>query len=194
MEKFAEVILPLPLPGSYTYSIPKELEEKVVTGCRVSVPLGDRKSYTALVMSVHGNKPEGYRIKPIKELLDEEPVVTYKQLKLWEWISRYYLSSMGDIYKAAIPQGLKGEFKPRTEQRVRLTPKCNDEKGINLLLQSLSRAPRQRRLLDTYLQIATPFTAERKEISKHRLIEAAQVSPAIFRELQDKGIDRKSVV
>ena len=188
MEKFAEVILPLPLPGSYTYSIPKELEEKVVTGCRVSVPLGDKKSYTALVMSVHGNKPEGYRIKPIKELLDEEPVVTEKQLKLWEWISRYYLCSMGDIYKAAIPQGLKGEFKPRTEQRVRLTPKCNDEKGINLILQSLSRAPRQRRLLDTYLQIATPFTPERKEISKHRLIEAAQVSPTIFRELQDKGI------
>ena len=188
MEKFAEVILPLPLPGSYTYSIPKELEEKVVTGCRVSVPLGDRKLYTALVMSVHGNKPEGYRIKPIKELLDEEPVVTEKQLRLWGWISRYYLCSMGDIYKAAIPQGLKGEFKPRTEQRVRLTPKCNDEKGINLILQSLSRAPRQRRLLDTYLQIATPFTAERKEISKHRLIEAAQVSPAIFRELQDKGI------
>ena len=188
MEKFAEVILPLPLPGSYTYSIPKELEEKVVTGCRVSVPLGDKKSYTALVMSVHGNKPEGYRIKPIKELLDEEPVVTEKQLRLWGWISRYYLCSMGDIYKAAIPQGLKGEFKPRTEQRVRLTPKCNDEKGINLILQSLSRAPRQRRLLDTYLQIATPFTPERKEISKHRLIEAAQVSPTIFRELQDKGI------
>ena len=188
MEKFAEVILPLPLPGSYTYSIPKELEEKVVTGCRVSVPLGDRKLYTALVMSVHSNKPEGYRIKPIKELLDEEPVVTEKQLRLWGWISRYYLCSMGDIYKAAIPQGLKGEFKPRTEQRVRLTPKCNDEKGINLILQSLSRAPRQRRLLDTYLQIATPFTPERKEISKHRLIEAAQVSPTIFRELQDKGI------
>ena len=188
MEKFAEVILPLPLPGSYTYSIPKELEEKVVTGCRVSVPLGDRKFYTALVMSVHSNKPEGYKIKPIKELLDEEPVVTEKQLRLWGWISRYYLCSMGDIYKAAIPQGLKGEFKPRTEQRVRLTPKCNDEKGINLILQSLSRAPRQRRLLDTYLQIATPFTPERKEISKHRLIEAAQVSPTIFRELQDKGI------
>ena len=188
MEKFAEVILPLPLPGSYTYSIPKELEEKIVTGCRVSVPLGDRKLYTALVMSIHSNKPEGYKIKPIKELLDEEPVVTEKQLRLWGWISRYYLCSMGDIYKAAIPQGLKGEFKPRTEQRVRLTPKCNDEKGINLILQSLSRAPRQRRLLDTYLQIATPFTPERKEISKHRLIEAAQVSPTIFRELQDKGI------
>ena len=188
MEKFAEVILPLPLPGSYTYSIPKELEDRVVTGCRVSVPLGDKKTYTALVIGVHGNKPEGYKIKAIKELLDDEPVVTAHQLKLWEWISKYYLCSMGDIYKAAIPQGLKGEFKPRTEQRVRLTPKCRDEKGVNLLLQSLSRAPRQRRLLDTYLQLTTPFAADSKEVSKHRLIETAQVSPNIFRELQDKGI------
>lgn len=188
MEKFAEVILPLPLPGSYTYSIPKELEDRVVTGCRVSVPLGDKKTYTALVIGVHGNKPEGYKIKAIKELLDDEPVVTAHQLKLWEWISKYYLCSMGDIYKAAIPQGLKGEFKPRTEQRVRLTPKCRDEKGVNLLLQSLSRAPRQRRLLDTYLQLATPFAADSKEVSKHRLIETAEVSPNIYRELQDKGI------
>ena len=188
MERFAEVILPLPLPGSYTYSIPKELEDRVVTGCRVSVPLGDKKTYTALVVGVHGNRPEGYKIKAIKELLDDEPVVTAHQLKLWEWISKYYLCSMGDIYKAAIPQGLKGEFRPRTEQRVRLTPKCRDEKGVNLLLQSLSRAPRQRRLLDTYLQLATPFAADSKEVPKHRLIETADVSPNIYRELQDKGI------
>ena len=90
MEKFAEVILPLPLPGSYTYSIPKELEDRVVTGCRVSVPLGDKKTYTALVIGVHGNKPEGYKIKAIKELLDDEPVVTAHQLKLWEWIFQAY--------------------------------------------------------------------------------------------------------
>lgn len=194
MERFAEVILPLPLPGSYTYSIPKELEDRIVTGCRVSVPLGDKKTYTALVIGVHGNKPEGYKIKAIKELLDDEPVVTAHQLKLWEWISKYYLCSMGDIYKAAIPQGLKGEFKPRTEQRVRLTPKCRDEKGVNLLLQSLSRAPRQRRLLDTYLQLATPFAADSKEVSKHRLIETADVSPNIYRELQDKGILESYIV
>lgn len=194
MERFAEVILPLPLPGSYTYSIPKGLEDRVVTGCRVSVPLGDKKTYTALVVGVHGNRPEVYKIKAIKELLDDEPVVTAHQLKLWEWISKYYLCSMGDIYKAAIPQGLKGEFKPRTEQRVRLTPKCRDEKGVNLLLQSLSRAPRQRRLLDTYLQLATPFAADSKEVSKHRLIETADVSPNIYRELQDKGILESYIV
>ena len=72
MEKFAEVILPLPLPGSYTYSIPKELEDRVVTGCRVSVPHAGKKTSTALVVGVHGNRPEGYKIKAIKELLDDE--------------------------------------------------------------------------------------------------------------------------
>lgn len=188
MEKFADVILPLPLQGTFTYSIPAELGEKILPGCRVSVPLGTKKSYTALVLSIHCNKPEEYAVKPIKELLDETPVVTETQTRLWEWISRYYLCSMGEIYKAAIPQGLKGEFKPRTEQRVRITQRCNDGIGINLLLQSLSRAPRQRRLLDTYLTLARPFDKERKEITKHKLLEAAGVTASIYKQLQDKGI------
>ena len=147
MDKFADVILPLPLPGTFTYSIPQGLEGRILPGCRVTVPLGAKKSYTALVSTVHGNKPDGYAVKPIKEILDETPIVLDSQVKLWEWISKYYLCSLGDIYKAAIPQGLKGEFKPRTEQRVRLTKEYSNEKWINLLMQSLTRAPRQKRLL-----------------------------------------------
>ena len=188
MERFADVILPLPLQGTFTYSIPAGMGEKILPGCRVAVPFGAKKSYTALVLSIHGNRPEDYTVKPIRELLDETPVVTETQTKLWEWISRYYLCSMGEIYKAAIPQGLKGEFKPRTEQRVRITQRCNDEIGINLLLQLLSRAPRQRRLLDTYLKLATPFGPDKKEISKHKLLEAADVAAGIYKQLQDKGI------
>ena len=121
MDRFADVILPLPLPGTFTYSIPQELEERVLPGCRVTVPLGNKKNYIALVSAVHGNNPDGYTVKPVKEVLDETPIVLDSQVKLWDWISKYYLCSLGDIYKAAIPQGLKGEFKPRTEQRVRLT-------------------------------------------------------------------------
>ena len=133
MSKFVDVILPLPLPGTFTYSVPQEFNGTIVPGCRVTVPLGKNKSYTALVSTLHDNEPDSYTVKPIKEVLDETPIVLESQIKLWEWISRYYLCSMGDIYKAAIPQGLKGEFKPRTEQRVRLTARCRDEKGINLL-------------------------------------------------------------
>ncbi len=188
MSKFADVILPLPLPGTFTYSVPQEFNGTIVPGCRVTVPLGKNKSYTALVSELHDNEPEGYAVKPIKEVLDETPIVLESQIKLWEWISRYYLCSMGDIYKAAIPQGLKGEFKPRTEQRVRLTARCRDEKGINLLLQALGRAPRQKRLLATYLQMATPFGNSPSEVSKHKLIEQAQVLPAIYNQLKEKGI------
>lgn len=185
---FADVILPLPLPGTFTYSIPAEMERTILPGCRVIVPLGNKKSYTALVVALHDKKPEEYEVKEIKELLDETPIVTSIQTRLWEWISRYYLCSLGDIYKAAIPQGLKGEFRPRTEQRVRITARCNDKKAIGLLLQSLSRAPRQRRLLDIYIQIAEPFSGEPKEISRHKLIETAQVSPVIYNQLREKGI------
>lgn len=188
MSLFAEVILPLPLPGTFTYSVPQEMEGSILPGCRVTVPFGNKKSYTALIMSLHRNEPEGYAVKPIAELLDDTPVVIESQTKLWEWISKYYLCPMGDIYKAAIPQGLKGEFRPRTEQRVRISPRYHDEKAIGLLLQSLSRAPRQRRLLDTYIKAAEPFSRNPNEISKHKLLEAAQVSPAIYRQLQERGI------
>ena len=188
MSMFADVILPLPLPGTFTYSIPAEMERTILPGCRVTVPLGNKKSYTALVVTLHDKKPEEYEVKEIKELLDETPIVTSIQTRLWEWISRYYLCSLGDIYKAAIPQGLKGEFRPRTEQRVRIAARCNDKKAIGLLLQSLSRAPRQRRLLDTYIQIAEPFSGEPKEISRHKLIETAQVSSVIYNQLREKGI------
>ena len=188
MSKFADVILPLPLPGTFTYSIPREQEGKVFPGCRVTVPLGTKKSYTALVTATHDNEPTDYAIKPLKEVLDETPIVIDKQIKLWEWISKYYLCSLGDIYKAAIPQGLKGEFKPRTEQRVRLAAEYSSEKWINLLMQTLGRAPRQKRLLLTYLQTAEPFGESPKEISKHRLIELAQVQPPIYKQLQERGV------
>lgn len=188
MQMFAEVILPLPLPGTFTYSVPAELENCITAGCRVKVPFGKNKSYTALVTELHDRRPDGYEIKAVHEVLDEAPIVTTMQMRLWNWIAQYYMCTLGDIYKAAIPQGLKGEFKPRTEQRVRLTAKCFDEKGVNLLLQALGRAPRQKRLLATYLQMATPFAVTPKEISKHKLLETAEVNATICKQLQDKGI------
>lgn len=187
MAKFAEVILPLPLPTTYTYSIPREMQGRIKAGCRVSVPLGSKKHYTAMVASTHDNKPEGCNLRPIDELLDETPIMLPTQMKLWEWISRYYLSAMGDIYKAAVPQGLKGEFKPRTEQRTRLTKHYRSEKAINLILQSLSRAPRQKRLLGTYLEMSQILSDNPQEVAKHKLLEKAQVQPPIYKELVDKG-------
>lgn len=187
MAKFADVILPLPLPTTYTYSIPKELGERVKAGCRVSVPLGPKKHYTAMVVTTHENEPDDCKVRPIDELLDETPIMLPTQMKLWEWVSRYYLSSLGDIYKAAVPQGLKGEFKPRTEQRTRLTAKYRNEKAISIIQQALTRAPRQKRLFNTYIEMSQILAGEPLEVSKHKLLETAQVQPAIYKELADKG-------
>ncbi len=182
--KFVDVILPLPLASSYTYSVPEEYEERVAVGCRVSVPLGKSKHYIALIERVHEEKPSDYDVRPFTELMDESPILLSTQMKLWDWISRYYLCTLGEIYKAAIPQGLKGEFKPKTEQRIRLTERCKDKISLNLILQSLSRAPRQKRLLNTFLQLCEGNDG----IAKHKLIETAEVSSNICRELIDKGI------
>ena len=137
MPLFVDVILPLPLASYYTYSVPQEYEGCIAVGCRVIVPLGKSKHYTALVARVHNEPPQGYEVKTITELLDETAIVLPSQMRLWEWISKYYMCSLGEIYKAAVPQGLKGEFKPKTEQRVRLTAEYRSEKWINLLMQSL---------------------------------------------------------
>lgn len=184
MPKFVDVILPLPLGDLLTYSVPEEYEERISVGCRVTVPLGKSKHYTALVSKIHSKAPDGYTVRPITELLDDSPIVLPTQTKLWEWISRYYMCSMGEVFKAAVPQGLKGEFKPKVEQRIRLSKRCKGETAMNLIVQSLSRAPRQYRLLNTYLQI----TSDGSEISKHKLIERAEVAPNICKELIDKGI------
>ncbi len=184
MPLFADVILPLPLADTFTYSVPKELGSLIREGCRVSVPLGKSKHYTALVSRIHDNESTEYTVRPITELLDESPILLPTQTKLWEWISRYYMCSMGEIFKAAVPQGLKGEFKPKMEQRIRLTARYNNATALNLIQQSLSRAPRQQRLLNTYLQL----TSGGGEISKHKLIEEADVSPNICKELIDKAI------
>ena len=184
MPKFADVILPLPLADTFTYSVPAEFEERIAEGCRVTVPLGKSKHYTALVQRLHNEEPKGYDVRPIDELLDEAPIVLPTQTKLWQWVSRYYLCSMGEIFKAAVPQGLKGEFKPKTEQRIRLAATYRNETALNLMQQSLRRAPRQQRLLNTYIA----QTADGSEISRHKLIEVAAVAPNICKELVDKGV------
>ena len=184
MFRFVDVILPLPLADTYTYGIPAEHLGKVAIGCRVTVPLGKKKHYTALVARLHNDEPKEYNIRPFDELLDETPIVTSTQLKLWQWIAKYYICSLGEIFKAAVPQGLKGEFKPRTEQRIRLSKIYSSPVAMSLIQQSLSRAPRQKRLLNTFLQM----TADGCEVAKHKLLETALVSPNICKELIDKGI------
>lgn len=109
MKKYVDVIVPLPIAGEYTYSLPSGMEDKVHGGCRVVVPFGPKKYYTAIVTRIHDSAPETYETKDILEVLDEHPVLLKRQLDLWRWLADYYLCTLGEVYKAAIPSGLKLE-------------------------------------------------------------------------------------
>ena len=109
MKKYVDVIVPLPIASQYTYSLPAELEDSVQEGCRVVVSFGRKKFYTAIVTKVHYAAPEGYETKDIEEVLDETPILFSRQLQFWEWLSSYYLCTLGDVYKAAMPSGMKLE-------------------------------------------------------------------------------------
>ena len=124
---FAEIILPLPLYGTYTYLIPPEMEASVQVGSRVSVQFGKKKYYTGIVERLHGDAPD-YEVKPVMALLDPVPAVRYPQLKLWHWISEYYLCSVGEVYKAALPTGLK----PESETFITLNPDFDAPEGVRL--------------------------------------------------------------
>ena len=106
---YADLILPIPLPNLYTYKIPLQFQEKLETGYRVVVQFGKRKIYTGIVKNIHKKKPEFYETKDVLEVLDDKPIVNIFQLKFWEWISEYYMCTLGEVYKAALPLGLKLE-------------------------------------------------------------------------------------
>lgn len=106
---YAEVILPLPLNATFTYRIPEAMIDSVKVGYRVIVQFGAKKYYTGIVSSISHIAPEGFEVKDIVSIIDTHPIVKHPQLKLWQWISDYYLCALGDVYKAAVPAGLKIE-------------------------------------------------------------------------------------
>lgn len=125
---YAEVILPLPLYSTFTYSVPEAMEGALQRGSRVLVQFGRKKHYTGIVEHIHSNTPAGYEAKPLTALLDPEPAVRYPQLKFWHWIADYYLCSPGEVFKAAVPTGLK----PESETYVALSPAFESEAGERL--------------------------------------------------------------
>lgn len=151
---YVDVILPVPLHGMFTYAVPEGMTVQV--GVRVLVTFGRSKSYVGLVGRVHTTKPEGYAVKPIQQVMDQTPIVTEQQLRLWHWISDYYLSPIGEVYKAALPAGLKAEdgYKPRTETYIRLTPQYRNVTALHVALNVLSRAKKQLEAFTEYLALS----------------------------------------
>jgi primosomal protein N' (replication factor Y) len=105
--QFAEIILPLNLPNTLTYGVPLEWQGKLLPGMRVEVALGRNKIYSGIILFLHDQKPELYAIKPIRNIIDEKPVVLPVQMQFWQWVSQYYLCSIGEVMNAALPAHLK---------------------------------------------------------------------------------------
>lgn len=142
---YAEVLLPLPLTGFFTYKVPDMMAEAIRPGCRVVVPFGRTKFYTGIVAGLTPRRPEGFETKEISQLLDSEPVVRHPQMKFWEWIADYYLCSQGEVFRAAVPAGLKLE----SETVVEVNPDFEEDPGDRLgerdllVMNAVRRVPKK---------------------------------------------------
>lgn len=204
---YANIILPLPLEGYFTYGVPDALASDVRPGVRVSVPLGKCKTYVGIVAAYPVEIPDsseekaasGKKIvyKNIIEVLDDSPVLLPRQLKLWHWIADYYMSPIGEVYKAALPSGLKAEdgFRPRTELYIRLADNLRDGRTLAFIIESMQRAAKQIEVLMAYLQLAgvdemggiTPGTPLR-EVTREELMNVTHASAAVVQALQRRKI------
>ena len=164
---------------------------QVRMGVRVLVPLGRSKTYTAMAVRLHSEKPE-FETRPIIQVIDAEPVLIEQQLHLWQWISTYYMSPIGDVFKAALPAGLKAEenYRPKTVRCVTLPANLRSEQSLHMALTILKRALKQHQTFSTYLQLShwseidgeTP-PEHIAEIACDELQNAANASDAVLRQL-----------
>jgi len=194
---YADVILPLPLPGFFTYSVPQQMQEQVAFGMRVLVPFGRNKIYVGLIARLHDNKPEGYEVKDLLQLMDAQPILLEQQFKLWQWIADYYMSPIGEVYKAALPAGLKEEdgYKPRTETFIRLTTPYQNETTLHVALNLLARAPKQQEAFIAYLSLSHWDTLEGDttqepvvELTREELMNASGADSTTLLNLQKRGM------
>ena len=178
---FVNVILPLPLDGVFTYSVPQSLEEQVKMGVRVLVPLGRNKTYVGIISEIHDMKPEGYQTKDILQVLDSFPILLDTQLRLWQWIADYYLSPIGEVYKAALPAGLKAEdgYRPRTETYIELSPKFRNEAALHVALNMLQRAVKQQAAFIDFLALSGWDKNEPQEITRDELLNQGHTLPTV---------------
>lgn len=211
--RYVEVILPLPLEGTFTYVVPDALLDKVVPCVRLLVPFGKTKTYIGICDTYPSDHPnnnddnDGIKYKAILAIIDDGPVLLPQQLQLWHWIANYYMSPIGDVYKAALPSGLKGEdtYKPHTEEYVCLGKQFRGEQELHIALDGLARATKQQKVLMSYLElsgianvpelVSTDVTQtdnkqhnQLRAVSKDELRNTTHCSLAIINSLIEKGI------
>jgi len=174
---FADVILPLPLDYQFTYRVSSAFQFRIKIGARVIVQFGKRKFFSALVYKLHQNQPSGeFEIKDIDAILDDEPIIGEKQLHIWEWIANYYCCTLGEVYKAALPTGLKLE----SQTKISLNPDAiitddltDKETAVVLLLESRKTASIQD--LNQFLGQQSSFAILKLLLEKNAVIVEEQM-------------------
>ncbi|MCH2197070.1 primosomal protein N' [Kordia sp.] len=256
MANFIDVILPIPLQRLFTYSISGAEAQFLQQGMRVAVPFGKSKVYTALVYKIHQTAPEIYEAKEIQQILDEQPIITAQQLKHWEWIASYYMASLGEVFRSAVPSafllesetiiskystaevdesqlkddeflifealqhqallkiqeissilGKKNvlpvlkrlidkeviqvyeeiyeQYKPKLVRYVKLHTNYTSEESLQILLDSLNRAKKQREVILTLFSISA---STKRPITVKELAKQSNTSSSVIKALIDKGV------
>lgn len=195
MERFADVVLPLAQPA-YTFAVPEGME--LAAGCAVEVQFGPRKFHTGIVWRVHERRPDFKRIKPVQRPLYDRPLLTAAQMKLWEWVASYYMCSLGEVMRAALPSLMKPsadsrerfadeEFRPRTECYLSLAPELRDEERLHEVFEKLERrAPKQYEALFELVSAGDGGGLPEGEVPR-RLLQADR---AVLHALERKGFVR----
>lgn len=194
--RYVEVILPLPLDGVFTYSLPDSMTDRLQAGMRVLVPLGRSKHYTGIALRMHDVKPD-FEVKEVIAVMDERPLLLPVQLKLWRWMAEYYMAPLGDVYKAALPAGLKQEdgYRPRTETYIGLCEPWRNEQAMHVALDMLGRALKQKKVLTEFLHLSrwdsiegTTLTEDVREVTREELTNVCHCTDAVVKSLIDRKI------
>ena len=184
-----DIILPLAIADVYTYNIPDTLlpianRQSPIIGRRVLVPLG-KKSVIGIIYRRHeGELAPNIKVRDIIQVIDEQPIVTPKQLQLWEWLAQYYMCTLGEVMAAALPSEIIDDnYSAATTQYIQLSPAYLAPEAQEQLLKELQRAKKQEQLVRDFLRLAQNYQVERRV-----LLEQSGVSGAILRTLIDKGV------
>lgn len=190
---FAEVLLPLPLKGVFTYRIPHVMNDQVHPGFRVLVPFGRSKKYVGLVKRVHEEVPRNIQVKYIESVLGSTAFVTPEQLQYWEWLASYYLCAEGEVMNAAMPHQAKSitdtTWHPKTEDFIRLAAAYEQEESLkDLFDHAEKRAPRQLELLMAYIQMSGRYEATPRQVPASGLRARVKGGQAVLAAMLKKGV------
>jgi primosomal protein N' (replication factor Y) len=186
---FADILLPLSVKGRYTYCVPERFSGRIKKGSLVKVQFGRNNIYTGVVTSIHDHAPETGKVREISSVADDLTCINELQLRLWNWISEYYMCNEGDVMKAALPSGRSvDEYKPRQEKYISLS-RPYSEAELNELLDKLKKAPKQHQLLSELIRISEyEDGSEVTAVKKSLLSSEAHTAQNVLNALAGKGI------